>query len=187
MTGWQYRPGAVVYSSPHITITIDQHAGPAAARPAHRPNLAEALPGLSPFILWEWAPYRITVEPPLPDIALSIGDQPVPDVAPGVYLFRYENAVGASRIRLCGTLVPDLPVEVLSSRRSSPTTWASATGWWTRPYAAPARGGDGMGRRPVRAHAREGSAGAGAGQAGGAYEVCMRGEIEVKQCLRPAL
>jgi len=114
--GWQYRPGAFIYESPHITVTIDQHPVPTAAAPALRPDLAEALPGLSPFILWEWTQYRVTVSPPPEDLTLQIGDQPVPPVAPGVYLFRYENALGASRIRLAGAAVPDLPVEVLSHK-----------------------------------------------------------------------
>ncbi|WP_374713548.1 DUF2357 domain-containing protein [Symbiobacterium terraclitae] len=116
MPGWQYREGAFVYESPGVTVTIDQHAGPAAAVPAYRPDLADALPGCSPFLLWEWAQYRFTVAPPLPGIALHVGDQIVRPVADGVYLFRYENALGASRIRLAGAPVPDLPVEVISHK-----------------------------------------------------------------------
>lgn len=122
VVGWQYRPGAFVYSSPHATVTLDRYTGPATASPAYRPDLAEALPGLSPFILWEWSQYRVTVAPPPQDeVTLLIGDQPVRPVAPGVYLFRYENALGASRIRLAGAPVPDLPVEVVSHKLSGPT------------------------------------------------------------------
>ena len=113
MPGWQYREGAFVYETPGITVIIDPYTGPA---PAYRPDLADALPGCSPFLLWEWAQYRVTVAPPLPGIALHVGDQVVRPVADGVYLFRYENALGASRIRLAGAPVPDLPVEVISHK-----------------------------------------------------------------------
>jgi len=111
--GWQYREGAFVYESSGVTVTVDQHAGPA---PAYRPDLADSLPGCSPFLLWEWAQYRVRVSPPLRGIALYVGDQFVRPVAECVYLFRCENALGASRIHLSGAPVPDLPVEVISPK-----------------------------------------------------------------------
>src|SRR5690606_28906463 len=61
---------------PHITVTIDQLAGPATLAPVHQPGLADALPGLSPFILWDWTQYRVTVAPPLTDTTLLTGDLP---------------------------------------------------------------------------------------------------------------
>jgi len=62
--GCEYREGTFVYKAPSVNVTTAQHAGPTAAAPVHRPDLADALPGLSPFLLWESAQYRITGSPP---------------------------------------------------------------------------------------------------------------------------
>lgn len=119
MGGWFCQEQRFCYQDEALEISIALDSGHESAAPAYRPELAAEVPGLSPFLLWEWAEYRVTVTPEIDGLEVLIGDEPARSFGRGLYSFRYENAVGASRLRFRGVQAPDLPVEVLSRKFAS--------------------------------------------------------------------
>lgn len=68
MSGWQHHSGALHYQSPDRTVTIDHISN-------HPTDAPAQLLGLSPFVLWEWAKYRVTVAPPIQNLRVRYGDK----------------------------------------------------------------------------------------------------------------
>ena len=116
MSDWRLVDGRLLWQTADLAVAIDALGGPPAGAPAHLPRLAEALPGVSPFVLWEWTTYRITVSPPRPGLDIRYGDAWAQDLGQGVYLLRFENSLGATVLRFRGAPVPPLAVEVLTRK-----------------------------------------------------------------------
>lgn len=122
---WIAEESRFLFQSGGLTVTIEAADPHAKALPTYRPDLGAALPAISPFVLWEWARYKILVSPPLDDLTIRYGDQRAEALGHGVYLIQYQNSLGGSQIRFADTLIADLPVEVISRKLGTPDRLAS--------------------------------------------------------------
>jgi len=74
--------------------------------------------GLAPFFLWEWAEYRVRVEPAQSPLQVFFGHEPAEPDLDGYHKFSYHNQIGRSTVRIMigGQPLPPLEVEVISKK-----------------------------------------------------------------------
>lgn len=75
---------------------------------------------LAPFFLWEWAEYRVRVEPAQSSLRVFFGHEPAEPDPDGYHKFSYQNQIGRSTVRIMvgGQPLPPLEVEVISKKLS---------------------------------------------------------------------